>query len=314
MHPPPNLQKGTLVTSWHSPQSIFAVGHKATTDLLLDEVLVEEKVDGSFFAFGMFDGELRCRSKGAELNLVAPERMFDKAVDAARAIAPRLVDGWTYRGEYLQKPKHNALAYDRTPRSNIILFDILRAEEDYLSYDEKVAHAEELQFEVVPRLHFGKIDSSDAFRDWLNTPSILGGQKIEGVVVKNYSRFGPEKKALFAKFVSEEFKEVHKREWKDANPQAGDIIRRLIGSYGTTTRYRKAVQHLREAGGFDESVRDIGNIIKEVGSDVESECRDEIAQALYQWAWPQIKRGMVAGVPAWWKEEMLRSALNEGVA
>lgn len=52
--------------SWHSYPSTFALGHRAIADLLLDPVLVEEKVDGSQFSFGVFeqDGErvIRCRA------------------------------------------------------------------------------------------------------------------------------------------------------------------------------------------------------------------------------------------------------------
>jgi hypothetical protein len=51
------------------------------TSLLLDPVIVEEKLDGSQFSFGRFGGELKCRSKGAQPNLFAPEKMFDIAVE-----------------------------------------------------------------------------------------------------------------------------------------------------------------------------------------------------------------------------------------
>lgn len=43
--------------SWHSYPSIFAIGHRALAELLLDPVIVEEKVDGSQFSFGLFDHE-----------------------------------------------------------------------------------------------------------------------------------------------------------------------------------------------------------------------------------------------------------------
>ena len=109
--------------SWHSYPSIFALGHRALADLLLDPVIVEEKVDGSQFSFGLFERVavcdephetvLLCRSKGAQLNLVAPEKMFIRAVDVVKELP--LHTGWTYRAEYLAKPKHNALAYDRVP-------------------------------------------------------------------------------------------------------------------------------------------------------------------------------------------------------
>ena len=40
--------------SWHSFPSVYAVGHAALADLFLDDVIVEEKVDGSQFSFGLF--------------------------------------------------------------------------------------------------------------------------------------------------------------------------------------------------------------------------------------------------------------------
>ena len=56
----------------HSYPSIYALGHKAVADIFNEPVLVEEKVDGSQFGFGIYEtdpGEWapRCRSKGAEL-------------------------------------------------------------------------------------------------------------------------------------------------------------------------------------------------------------------------------------------------------
>ncbi len=72
---------------------------------------MEEKVDGSQFSFGIFNGEIKCRSKGAQLVIDAPEKMFIPAVNVVRELAPLLKDGWTYRGEFLGRPKHNTLCY-----------------------------------------------------------------------------------------------------------------------------------------------------------------------------------------------------------
>lgn len=101
--------------SWSSYPSIFALGHRAIAELTNFPVHVQEKVDGSQFSFGVFDGEIRVRSKGAEMYPEAPEKMFQKAVDTVKALQDILIDGFTYRGEYLAKPRHNTLAYDRTP-------------------------------------------------------------------------------------------------------------------------------------------------------------------------------------------------------
>ena len=110
-----------VTTSWHSYPSPKAVGHGMIRHLFLDDVTVEEKIDGSQFSMGVFgpDRELRCRSKGAQLNLYAPEKMFIQAIETAKRLAPLLTEGYTYRCEYLQKPKHNALAYDRIPKDSL---------------------------------------------------------------------------------------------------------------------------------------------------------------------------------------------------
>lgn len=169
--------------SFHSYPQIFALGHRALAELLLDPVIVEEKVDGSQFSFGLFDqgdGErvLRCRSKGAQLNLVAPEKMFMRAVDVAKELPLHL--GWTY------------------------------------------------------------------------------------------------------------------------------IVDKLIDTLRTPARWHKAIQHLREAGSLDDSPRDIGNLMKEVQADIEKECMDLISQKLAEWALPQIRRGVIRGLPEFYKELLLK--------
>ena len=57
------------MSSWHNYASIFALGHKALQELLWDDVVIEEKVDGSQFSFGLIDGTLRFRPKGQEIFL-----------------------------------------------------------------------------------------------------------------------------------------------------------------------------------------------------------------------------------------------------
>jgi hypothetical protein len=295
--------------SWHSYASIFALGHRALSELFDGPVLIEEKVDGSQFSFGIIDGELMARSKGKVMVIDAPEKMFESAITVIRTLP--LHPGWTYRGEYLQKPKHNCLAYNRTPRNHIILFDINTDEECYLTYDQKAAEAERIGLEIVPRMHEGALEGAEHLRILLDTESVLGGVKIEGVVVKNYAKFGPDKKVLMGKFVSEAFKEKHVKEWKAANPGKMEIVQALIAGLKTEARWNKAVQHLRESGNLEGSPRDIGNLLKEIQADVKKECEDEIKEALFRYAWPQIQRGIIAGAPEWYKQKLMESQFQE---
>ena len=537
--------------SWHTYPSVFALGHKAIAELLLDPVLIEEKIDGSQFSWGLFEDGLRCRSKGATLNILAPDAMFKRAVEVVQALP--LHEGWTYRAEYvclsgdtrvkkasggqnakfmclrdlhalqgsrpinryyilrttgerrqytterarwwegkpslysldvkhdrvvpnritnlvavgekevwrfttrkgfsikatlehpfwtphgwepagalkdgdcvgvlddrtyhygkrlygpgtaeiearmkllrdahqceecravgplevhhrngdwrdnapdnLQglcrdchrakpkssarrnseyefdvirsiervgledcfdvemagddnvasfvaegfivhncKPKHNTLCYDRVPAKFLILFDINTGHEEYLSRDAKEAEAARLGLEVVPRLFEGVVSDVQLFRDLLATASCLGGQPVEGIVVKNYSRFGADKKVLMGKFVSEAFKEIHGKEWKAKHLNSEGILVRLVGTYQTPARWAKAVQHLLERGELEQTPRDIGKLVVEVPADVEAECADEIKQRLWDWAWPTIRRGLIRGMPEWYKEHLL---------
>jgi hypothetical protein len=299
------------MTSWHSYPKIYNVGHAAIDELLRDSVIVEEKVDGSQFSFGMIGGELLVRSRGKQFPTDAPDKMFTKAVASVLDRQSILKEGWTYRGEYLQKPKHNALAYDRIPNDNIILFDINTNEETYLSYEEKAAEAERIGLEIVPLLHSGMVDNITVLTDLLDTVSILGGQKIEGFVIKNYKRFTTDGKAMMGKHVSEAFKEVHSKEWGKSNPGKQDIILGLIDKYRTPARWQKAVQHIQERGELDGSPKDIGNLIKETQKDIHDECYEEIAVALMKHFFPQILRGVTRGLPEWYKDELLKAQFDE---
>ena len=80
-----------------------------------------------------------------------------------------------------------------------------------MGYEIKKAEAERLGLECVPLLYKGMIKSPDELLKFLDAESILGGTKIEGVVVKNYNLFTLEKKIAMGKFVREDFKEMTQR-------------------------------------------------------------------------------------------------------
>lgn len=286
----------------HGYSSIYTLGHKLAANLFQGEVTIEEKVDGSQFSFGVFEGELKMRSKGSDLYMPVSNKLFAGACQYVESIKDILMPGWTYRGEVLFRPKHNSLAYERTPKNNVVIFDIDRGDCDYVSYDEKVAEATRIGLEVVPLFFKGTIDSAETLQEFFERDSFLGSAKIEGMVIKNYNQFGADKKTLMGKWVSEAFKEVHRAEWKKSNPGRGDVIDRLIAMYKTEPRWNKAIQHLKEAGQLDDSPKDIGPLMKEVSVDVLKECGAEIKEELFKLAWPQISRGVTGGLPEFYKK------------
>jgi len=287
---------------------VYAIGHKAIAELFSGPVLVEEKVDGSQFSMALIDGQLECRSKGRQLNIDAPEKMFETAVATARSLP--LHPDWVYRCEYLEKPKHNTLAYARVPAHNLIVFDVCSGLEQYLSYADKHAEAGRLGLECVPCVFDGAVTSLEMFKALLEAESVLGGTRIEGVVVKNYALFTPEKKVAVGKYVAEDFKERNAKDWKERNPSGKDFTQQLIETYKTDARYQKAVQHLREAGKLEGSPRDIGLLICEVPADILKEYEAEIRDALFKHYWPTIQRGVTAGLAEWYKDELAKLAFE----
>jgi hypothetical protein len=310
-------QEKIVPESWHSYPSIFALGHRLVSDILKVPVRVEEKIDGSQFSWCVSEGgEVLVRSKGAVMYLEAPEKMFSKAVDTVKSIKEKCHPGWTYRAEYLAKPKHNTLAYERVPTGNLIIFDINTGHECYLGETERRVESERIGLESIPVLYEGMLEGPSQIRQFLDTQSCLGGQKVEGVVIKplDYAVFGPDKKVLMAKFVSEAFKEIHTQSWKDRNPKSGDIIDRLAETYTTPARWNKAIQHLTERGELEGSPRDIGKLIIEIPNDVQKECEEEIKTALFAWAWPQLRRSITKGMPEYYKEQLMKSSFDKETA
>ena len=294
----------------HSYPSIFNLGHRQVQDILTEPVVVQEKVDGSQFSFGVVEGALKMRSKGAEVFGEATDKLFRPAIDTAvRLFAEgKLREGWTYRGEAITKLKHNSLVYARTPVGYIILFDIDTGTENFLLLVELVAEATHLGLECVPTIFDGRVESLGQVHEFIQRVSILGGANVEGVVIKAYGRYGADKKTLMAKYVSEDFKEVHRAAWKETNPGRADVIERLIGTYLTPTRWQKAIQHLRERGELQDAPQDIGKLMQEVPNDIEKECREEIQEALWTAFWPDIRRGTTRGLPQWYKDKLAEAA------
>jgi RNA ligase-like protein len=290
----------------HGYGKVWNLSHSAVRDLFLGPVEVQEKVDGSQFSFGVdaTTGELICRSKGADaigVNLFAP------SVDHATQLhqAGKLVPGWVYRGEALQKPRHNALTYSRVPHGHIALFDVEhQGEGSWVPHHELEAIAEALGVEAVP--HFGTWPAGTSYTELqrlLERESFLGGVLVEGVVIKARGRFGVDGKPLMGKLVRPEFRELNKSAHGKEHIHA--IIHAIARECGTPERWAKVVQHLRERGELEGSPRDIGKLCEELHRDIEVECKEHIGQRLMEWALKDVKRGALQGFPDWYKTQLL---------
>jgi len=289
---------------------IFAIGSDYIADIFKDDVEVSEKVDGSMWCWGRVNGEFHMRSKGKEQFSGAVDKMFQEAADYVSGVD--LPDDVIFYGEYLRKPKHNTLSYDRTPKNHIALFGASTPGGTFVSeYAELADLAASIGLDAVPLLYRGKVESVDQLQELLATDSYLGGTKIEGVVVKNFARpfllGGQPIPVMCGKYVSEAFKEVHQKGWSSENTARGkwDVFK---DSFRTEARWEKAIQHLRDDGRLENAPRDIGPLIKEIQRDITDEEIDAVKDVLWREFGGDLLRKSIAGFPEFYKERLAASA------
>lgn len=293
---------------------IFAIGDRNIQDLLDTEVEITEKLDGSQFGFGIVNGELVIRSKGKEQDLDAPDKMFRLGVNYIRNLHLEglLTEGVFYYGEYLEKPRHSTLAYDKVPLNNIALFAV-KMGNDFKDYDYIKREAARLSIDVVPLIFKGKIEA-EAILDLVKEKvSYLGGQNIEGVVVKAYKDWmflgQMPQTVMSGKYVTEAFKEVHQKDWKKLNTGKGRLAV-MMAQYKTEARWNKGVQHLRDNGTLEGTPKDIGNLMKEVRNDVIAEEKENIKEQLWSLYGDDFLREATNGLPQWYKEQLVKGEIN----
>jgi len=294
---------------------ILAVGNEYIPDLFKGNVEVSEKLDGSFTGLGCtLDNHVVFRSKGKELFYEDHEGMFDIFSDFVADHEAILLEhpGIYFYGEFLNKPKHNALAYKVVPKNNIALFGVFIENVGYCkTYKDLTEWAHMLDIEPVPLLYYGEIKDLEQLTAYLDTDSILGNQKVEGVVVKNYEQtvlIGGKIMPSFGKLVRPEFKEKLNKTWATGK----DKVQLFIDSFRTEARWQKAIQHLKENGELEGSPRDIGKLIVEVKCDIIEEEEQEIRNGLYKLFKDQILRKSTAGLAEKYKEWLTEKAFDKG--
>ena len=192
-----------------------------------------------------------------------------------------------------------------------MLFDMTIGLEDYAPHRTVVTWANTLGVEAIKSFGMQNIKGLEEIEALLENDSALGGSKVEGVVMKNYSRWGKDGKALMGKLVRPSFREQAPVTFKKNNPNVKDKIHALAASFATPARWNKSVQRLDEEGKLEHSPRDIGPLIKAIMADVEEEEEERVNEMLFKWAWPQMRRVVMRGFPEWYKEELVRTQFKE---
>lgn len=294
---------------------ILHIGDMHIQSLFDGPVEITEKVDGSQLGFGKVDGRLFVRSKGKEQDLDNPDKMFIEAVEFVKTIEYKIPDNYTFYGEYLQRPKHNTLAYDRIPNNHIALFGVCGSvTREHFGMDIIIDWAAKFGVDTVPLLFQGECTPEFVLGLVKERVSYLGGQKIEGVVVKAYKPWtylGQIPLTIMSgKYVTEEFKEVRSKNWKKEHTGKGKL-EVAMDNYKSEARWNKAIQHLRDNGELTESPKDIGPLIKEIKRDIAEEEKENIKEQLWEIFGDRFLAAGMDGFPQYYKEKLVLGEVNE---
>ena len=293
-------------------------------DLAKGKVVAEEKIDGSL---------LRVRCNGDERLFGSKNIVWDAEHPLDGMFAPgvieltKLLSGFlpqnsvTIYGEYLAKPRQNTLSYERVPKHNFVVFDVLlndpqHGEEwSFMGYGEKKQFSESLDLEVVQLLEESEfpIINLEKINTLLQKDSMLGKEKIEGIVFKNYGLQRTDRlflgEPVFAKYVRPEFKERNDAAWRTSTKKG--FMEALVERHASPARWAKAMFRLRDDGKLTWSPRDIPEIMKEVMRDLKEEEGQNIQIDLFEHFWRDICKGIVRGIPEWYQAKLIEESTQK---
>jgi len=217
---------------------------------ILDEIIViESKIDGANFRcrylpeedkliFGSRNNELLENTNENEwIAIRAYKKAFEKHKEA---FIPNII----YFSESMQK---HTISYENIP--DTIGYDIFDLERNEF-WDWKKAKRvfENIGIPFI-NIHYegpGKEITVDKLKEFIkNSPYRKEGD--EGVVIKCYGKLNKFGRPLFAKLVTDSFKEENKKVFNQGNPsEKQNNEDKILNTYFTINRFNKAINHFKE--------------------------------------------------------------------
>lgn len=299
---------------------VLSLGQPLIADIFSHPVEISEKIDGSQCRIHLTDDLVQCGSKNVT---PADEKMFRIAHQQAERIWNERI--WRTHGsdvtlfaEFLNKEKHNVLAYDRVPLNNLYLFGAI-SDDKHLQTSELIELAADLQIES-PNIFASQkiVESQVDIEEFLELQSVLGDIKVEGVVIKQYNETYPallaSTQAFFGypmagKLVRDDFKERLNKEWS-GKKQRETPLAKVATEFFTDARFHKAIQHLEDEGKITYEMSDLKDIIPEFYNDLVDEEHDEIVKLAMMDFWRQLKRKSDNFAVQEWKKYLIEQQFD----
>ena len=242
-------------------QHLERFGNDEVEGIELGKLYIFPKLDGTNAQVWLDDeGNIKAGSRNRELTLEKDNAGFYKFVLENENIKKYLEKHPTHRlyGEFLVP--HSLKTYREDAWRRFYIFDVCLDKEDgsveYIPYDIYKPLVEEFGLDYIPPIVTMTNGSYEYFIRTLdnNTFMIQDGKGVgEGIVIKNYDYYNKYKRQIWAKIVTNEFKEIHKREMGVNNVKTEKVIEQeIVDNYCTAAFIEKEYSKiLNETGEWD---------------------------------------------------------------
>lgn len=242
-------------------QHLERFGNDEVEGIELGKLYIFPKLDGTNAQVWLDDeGNIKAGSRNRELTLEKDNAGFYKFVLENENIKKYLEKHPTHRlyGEFLVP--HSLKTYREDAWRRFYIFDVCLDKEDgsveYIPYDIYKPLVEEFGLDYIPPIVTMTNGSYEYFIRTLdnNTFMIQDGKGVgEGIVIKNYDYYNKYERQIWAKIVTNEFKEIHKREMGVNNIKTEKVIEQeIVDNYCTAAFIEKEYSKiLNETGEWD---------------------------------------------------------------
>lgn len=286
--------------------------------------IVQEKYDGSQFRMGMHGWDMWFGSKSVDFTESRlPDKMFSEMVEKGKVMLTNFKKSpfwdnskdYVFFGEFLNSNHHNTLKYERPPKNNFVLFDVMINGEFTGNMEfvkdtyPNVLDCEPVNIVVQSSKIFTSAECEELIK---NTKSSLGGN-MEGVVIKNYNavvehygKYYP----FFYKYVVDDFKEMNKEHWKSTSSSSGDIMEGVKSMFNEDAIFHKVLFHMKERGEFTGNMKDVPALVKSLLQDYQDEYEEPVIDMIYSRYKNNVERWLTNRMVMKYKQYLLDAIAN----
>lgn len=301
---------------------ILHIGAPLVSTIFNNEVEITEKVDGSQCRIELTEDSVMVGSKNQG---IADHNMFEIAHDQGERIHKET--DWRTLGskvtlfcEFLNKPNHNTIKYDRVPLNNLYLFGAMVGDtQDHMVTGGLIEMADHLEIDPPNVIICGMVESVGELNEFMTHQSYLGGSVVEGVVIKNYNRtYDPLQVhsqeyigyPMAAKYVRDDFTVSNAKQWNTLSRKKG--VDSLVDRFFIEARFRKTIQHLCEDGKIEYQKKDLQFLIPEFFDDLMDEKKDEMTRMIMGEIFKALRRRASGYVVKAWIDYLAERQFEDG--